>query len=58
MTAQTVAQRQADLRARRAMLGLTEVRGIYLPPEKHKTLRAMAKRLAAVSKQATQSRAE
>jgi hypothetical protein len=43
MTAQTTAQRQADLRARRAMLGLTEVRGIYLPPELHKTLRKLAK---------------
>jgi hypothetical protein len=46
VTAQTVAQRQADLRARRAMLGLTEVRGIYLPPELHKELRALAKKLA------------
>jgi hypothetical protein len=45
MTAQTTAQRQADLRARRAMLGLTEVRGIYLPPELHKTLREMARKL-------------
>lgn len=45
MTAQTVAQRQADLRARRAMLGLAEVRGIYLPKEQHKKLRAMAKKL-------------
>jgi hypothetical protein len=45
MTAQTVAQRQADLRARRAMLGLTEVRGIYLPPELHKTLREIARTL-------------
>jgi hypothetical protein len=25
------------------MLGLTEVRGIYLPPELHKTLRKLAK---------------
>lgn len=28
------------------MLGLTEVRGIYLPPEQHKVLRAMAEKLA------------
>jgi hypothetical protein len=45
MTAQTTAQRQADLRARRAMLGLSEVRGIYLPAELHKELRAMAEKL-------------
>jgi hypothetical protein len=45
MTAQTVAQRQADLRARRAMLGLTEVRGIYLPKEKHAELRRLAAKL-------------
>ena len=47
MTAQTVAQRQADLRARRAMLGLTEVRGIYLPPEFHAQLREAAKKISA-----------
>jgi hypothetical protein len=46
MTAQTAAERQRDLRARRAMLGLTEVRGIYLPPEKHKDLRRLAKTLS------------
>lgn len=45
MTAQTVAQRQADLRARRAMLGLSEVRGIYLPKELHKELRELARKL-------------
>jgi hypothetical protein len=50
MTAQTTAQRQADLRARRAMLGLTEVRGIYLPKELHKTLRKLALSLARKAK--------
>jgi hypothetical protein len=45
MTAQTTAQRQADLRARRAMLGLTEVRGIYLPKELHAELRRLAAKL-------------
>lgn len=42
---QTTAQRQADHRARRAMLGLTEVRGIYLPPEKHAELRRAAEKI-------------
>lgn len=45
MTAQTPAERQEALRARRAMLGMTEVRGIYLPPELHAELKAYAKKL-------------
>lgn len=45
VTAQTPAQRQADLRARRAMLGLAEVRGIYLPKELHPQLRELAAKL-------------
>ena len=45
MTAQTPAQRQEGLRARREMLGLTEVRNIYLPPALHPELKAIAKRM-------------
>lgn len=45
MTAQTTAQRQETLRAKREMLGLTEVRGIYLPPALHAQLKAIAKKL-------------
>lgn len=42
MTAQTPAQRQEALRARRAMLGMTEVRGIYASPEDHAAIKAYA----------------
>lgn len=42
MTAQTTAQRQEALRMRRAMLGLTEVRGIYLHPGDHAELKRLA----------------
>ena len=45
MTAQTTAQRQAALRAKREMLGLTEVRGIYLPPSLHAELKAIARKM-------------
>lgn len=45
MTAQTPAQRQEALRAKREMLGLTEVRNIYLPPALHPELKAIAKRM-------------
>jgi hypothetical protein len=45
MTAQTNTQRQEALRAKRAMLGMTEVRGIYLPPEKHQELKDHAKKM-------------
>lgn len=38
--------RQEALRARRAMLGMTEVRGIYLPPELHAALKAYAEKLS------------
>jgi galactose-1-phosphate uridylyltransferase len=34
------------------MLGLTEVRGIYLPPELHKEMRAMAQKLCKQSNKA------
>lgn len=45
MTAQTTRERQEALRARRAMLGQTEVRGIYLPPAMHAELKRQAKLL-------------
>jgi hypothetical protein len=40
-------ERQEALRARRAMLGMTEVRGIYLHPDDHARLKRYAKRLQA-----------
>lgn len=46
MTAKTTAQRQEALRARRAAEGLTEVRGIYLPPALHPELKRLAEKLA------------
>lgn len=42
MTAQSTKERQEALRARNAMLGLTEVRGIYLPPSLHPELKRIA----------------
>lgn len=45
MTAQTPAERQESRRARQAMLGLTEVRGIYLPPQLHAKLKEIAREL-------------
>lgn len=39
-------ERQESLRARRLMLGLTEVRGLYAKPEHHAAIKAYAKRLA------------
>lgn len=45
MTAKTIAQRQAALRARRAAEGLSEVRGIFLPPKQHAALKKAAKSL-------------
>ena len=47
MTAKTVTERQAALRARRLEQGLTEVRGIYLPPDKHAELKQLAVKLTA-----------
>lgn len=44
--AKTVKERQEDLRARRLMEGMTEVRGVYLHPDKHAELKAYAKKLA------------
>lgn len=50
MAAQTVRERQEALRARREMLGMTEVRGIYLPPMLHAELKAHARKLAKKAK--------
>lgn len=44
-SAKTIAQRQADLRQRRADEGLTEVRGIYAKPEHHSKIKTFAKTL-------------
>lgn len=40
---QSTKERQETLRAKRAMLGMTEVRGIYLPPDLHAKLKAEAR---------------
>jgi len=50
MTARTTVQikaakRQEDVRVRRLMLGLTEVRGIYLPPDRHAEIKVFAQRV-------------
>lgn len=45
MPAKSIAQRQADLRQRRADKGLTEVRGLYARPEHHAKIKAFAKTL-------------
>ena len=47
MTAKPTAERQSDHRARMALMGYSEVRGIYLPPPLHKMLRDRARRLLA-----------
>ena len=46
-TPKTTAQRQEALRARRALQGLSEVRGIYLPPNQHAAIKTLAKALPA-----------
>ena len=46
MTAKTTAERQEALRSKREMLGLLEVRGIYLPKQLHPELKKLAERLA------------
>lgn len=56
MIAQTNAQRQEALRAKRAMLGMTEVRGIYLPPEMHQRLKEEADRLLKATNRAAASK--
>ena len=42
---QTTKERQESLRARRAIEGMTEVRGIYLPPELHAEVKQIAKKM-------------
>jgi hypothetical protein len=56
MTAQSARERQEALRARRAMLGMSEVRGIYLPLELHAELKAYARKLAKKRKPAEESK--
>lgn len=51
MTAQTPAERQEARRARMAMLGMKEVRGIYLPESLHRKLKELAQKLLAESQQ-------
>lgn len=48
-------EKQEAFRARNAMLGLTEVRGIYLPPDLHAELKKMAQKLAAKPKEKLES---
>lgn len=43
---QSTKERQEALRARRAIEGKTEVRGIYLPPHLHAKLKELAAKLA------------
>lgn len=45
--AMTNKERQEAYRARKAMEGATEVRGIYLPLELHQALKDYARKLAA-----------
>jgi hypothetical protein len=45
--AQTTKEKQEAFRARQAMLGLSEVRGIYLPKELHQALKDYAQKLLA-----------
>lgn len=42
MTAKTTAERQRAYKARKAAEGLTEVRGIFAPLEKHAAIREAA----------------
>ena len=46
-------QRQEALRARRAMLGMTEVRGIYLHPDDHAQVKRYAERLKLMREKAS-----
>ena len=45
MPAKTTGERQESLRMRRALLGLAEVRGVYLPPSLHAELKAHAAKM-------------
>ena len=42
---QSVRDRQESFRARMAMLGRKEIRGVYLPPDLHSELKNLAARL-------------
>ena len=42
---QSSREKQQDYRARMVLLGLREVRGIYLPPALHKALKEYASKL-------------
>ena len=46
MTAQTVAQRKAAERARKALAGLAEVRGIYAHPDDHAPIKEAAAKIS------------
>ena len=45
MTAKTNAERQAAFRAARAAEGLTPVRGLYVPTERHAEIRSAVAKL-------------
>ena len=45
MTAKTTAERQAAYRARKAQIGLVEVRGIFAPIQDHPAIKRFAKTL-------------
>lgn len=45
MKAKTTAQKQRDFRARKIAQGLTEVRGIFAPPEAHAAIKEAAREL-------------
>ena len=45
MTAKTTAERQAAFRSARAAEGLTPVRGLYAPTERHAEIRAAVAKL-------------
>lgn len=47
MTPKTPAQRKAEERARKAAVGLTEVRGIHAPSRHHEEIRQAARKVAA-----------
>lgn len=49
MTAKPISERVAAYRARRASEGLTEVRGIFLPPDLHQKLKTLAAKLVKAS---------
>ncbi len=51
--AQSVAQRQQAFRARNAIAGLTEVRGVFLPQSLHAALKEHARKLLKPQKPAT-----